>query len=88
MLHGPRFVVFYYIVIGTDHSTNILQDHSVGSWANVLLYQSAIISGPILKNMGQSKGFDGCDLSSNLTQIGFKSSINQPVWPWNLMNDY
>ena len=24
---------------------------------------------------------------SNLIQIGLKSSINQPVWPWNLIND-
>ena len=28
-----------------------------------------------------------CDRPSNLTQIGFKSSIFQPVWPWNLMDD-
>ena len=27
------------------------------------------------------------DRPSNLTQIGFKSSIFQPVWPWNLMDD-
>ena len=36
---------------------------------------------------GKSEGFDSCDRSSNLTQIGFKSSIFQPVWPWNLMDD-
>ena len=36
---------------------------------------------------GNSEGFDSCDWPNNLTQIGFKSSINQPVWPWNLMND-
>ena len=34
---------------------------------------------------GKSEGFDSCDRPSNLTQIGFKSSIFQPVWPWNLM---
>ena len=34
---------------------------------------------------GKSEGFDSCDRSSNLTQIGFKS-IFQPVWPWNLMD--
>ena len=40
------------------------------------------------KQQGKSEGFDSCDRSnSNLTQIGFKSSIFQPVWPWNLMDD-
>ena len=36
---------------------------------------------------GKSEGFDSCDRPSDLTQIGFKSSIFQPVWPWNLMDD-
>ena len=36
---------------------------------------------------GNSEGFDSCDGPSNLTQIGFKLSIFQPVWPWNL-TDY
>ena len=36
---------------------------------------------------GKSEGFDSCDRPSNLTQIGFKSSIFQPVWPWHLMDD-
>ena len=36
---------------------------------------------------GKSEGFDSCDRPSNLTQIGFKSLIFQPVWPWNLMDD-
>ena len=36
---------------------------------------------------GKSEGFDSCDRLSNLTRIGFKSSICQPVWPWNLMDD-
>ena len=39
----------------------------------------------IKKKQGKSEGFDGCDRPSNLTQIGFKSSIFQPVWPWHLM---
>ena len=29
---------------------------------------------------GKSEGFDNCDRPSNLTQIGFKSSIFHPVW--------
>ena len=36
---------------------------------------------------GKSQGFDSCNQPSNLTQIGFKSSIFQPMWPWNLMDD-
>ena len=40
-----------------------------------------------MPSQGKSEGFDSCDQPSNLTQIGLKSSINQPVWPWNLMND-
>ena len=36
---------------------------------------------------GKSEGFDSCDRPSNLTQIGFKSSILQPVWPWSFMDD-
>ena len=36
---------------------------------------------------GKSEEFDSCDRPSNLTQIGFKLSIFQPVWPWNEMDD-
>ena len=36
---------------------------------------------------GKSEGFDSCDRPNNLTQIGFKLSIFQTVWPWNLMDD-
>ena len=53
MLRGPRFVVFYRIVIDTDHLTNIVQDYSIGSGANILLHQSEITWGLIVKNMGQ-----------------------------------
>ena len=35
---------------------------------------------------GKSEGFDSCDRASNLTQIGFKSLIFQPV-TLNLMDD-
>ena len=40
-----------------------------------------------IHKQGKSEGFDSYDRPSNLTQIGFKSSIFQPVWPWNLMDD-
>ena len=36
---------------------------------------------------GKSEEFASCDRPINLTRIGFKSSIFQPVWPWNLMDD-
>ena len=36
---------------------------------------------------GKSEGFDSCDRPGNPTQIGFKSSIFQPVWLWNLIDD-
>ena len=42
----------------------------------------------VLDQQGKSEGFDSCDRPSNLTQIGLKSSIFQPVWPWNLMDDH
>ena len=36
---------------------------------------------------GKYEWFGSCDQPSNLTQIGFKPLIFQPVWPWNLMDD-
>ena len=36
---------------------------------------------------GKWDWFDSCDWPSNLTQIGFKLLIFQPVWPWSLMVD-
>ena len=41
----------------------------------------------LLLKQGKSEGFHSCDRPSNLTQIGFKSSIFQPLWPWSLMNN-
>ena len=46
-----------------------------------------LTSGSWVYKQGKSEGFDSCDRPSNLTQIGFKSSIFQPVWPWNLMDE-
>ena len=40
-----------------------------------------------LRKQGKSDGSDSCDPASNLTQIGFKSLIIQPLWPCNLMDD-
>ena len=46
-----------------------------------------LIKGATGEKQGKSEGFDSCDRPSNLTQIGFKSSIFQATWPWNLMYD-
>ena len=35
--------------------------------------------GHIWDQQGKSEGFDSCDRPSNVAQIGFKSSIFQPV---------
>ena len=40
-----------------------------------------------IREQGKSEGFGSCDRPSNLTQTGFKSSIFQPMWHWNLMDD-
>ena len=53
MLRSTRFVVFYRIVIDADHLTNIVQDYPIGSGANILLHQSDITIGLIVKNMDQ-----------------------------------
>ena len=44
------------------------------TWTKKLFYDIQRIS-----EQGKSEGFDSCDRPSNLTQIGFKSSIFQPV---------
>ena len=51
-----------------------------------LLYYIVLYSLNEIKQ-GKSEGFDSCDRPSNLTQMGFKSSNFQPVWPWNLIDD-
>ena len=48
-------------------------------YGNLPLFQA-------MPSQGKSEGFDSWDWPSNLTEIGLKSSINQLVWPWNLMN--
>ena len=39
------------------------------------------------KKQGKFEGFDSCNRHSKLTQIEFKSSIFQLMWPWYLMDD-
>ena len=39
------------------------------------------------QEQGKSEGFDSCDRPNNLARIWSKSSIFQPVLPWNLMDE-
>ena len=49
------------------------------SWEVILVFISLLRSDEWNKHQqGKSEGFDSCDRPSNLTQIGFKSSIFQP----------
>ena len=47
----------------------------------------SIADKPQPEKQGKYEGFDNSHRPSNLTQIRFTSSIFQPVWPWNLMDD-
>ena len=56
----------------------------------IMLIYSTRMSEIILALYGKqckSERLDSCDRINNLTQIEFNSSIFQPVWPWNLMDD-
>ena len=53
----------------------------------LLIKKKSVKADVQLHEQGKAEGFDSCDRPSNLTQIGFKSSIFQPVWHWNLMDD-
>ena len=59
-----------------------------GIHANLTILHGAVIDCRLIVfQQGKSEGFDSCDRPSNLAQIWSKSSIFQPVWPWNLMDD-
>ena len=49
--------------------------------------QSIILYGQKIKKQDKYDGLDNCERPCNLTQTGFKSSIFQPMWPWNFMDD-
>ena len=52
-----------------------------------ICWQSLTFLNEFKIKQGKSEGFDNCDRPSNLAQIWSKSSIFQPVWPWNFMDD-
>ena len=55
---------------------------NISCWNDQVLYNDEFPCGNTDKK-GKSEGFDSYDRPSNLTKIGFKSSIFQPFWPWN-----
>ena len=57
-------------------------------WGCCQLTDTGKITGlqTVAHKQDKSEGFDSCDRPSNL-KLGFKSSIFQPMWPWNLMDD-
>ena len=87
-----------YLVIGSQSKEPVSQSQywlvygeysilDVGSWviiANAINDNVSLIAHEY--EQGKSEGFHSCDRPSNFIQIGFKSSIFQPVWHWNLMD--
>ena len=75
------FVVYFLLCLSLLSLHCVLTEHSVTAtvawWYPVEFHNK----------QGKSEGFDSCDRPSNLAQIWSKSSIFQPVWPWNLMDD-
>ena len=63
---------------------NTITWHDGHSVSNHRRFVSIFKSLFILQKQGKSEGSDSCGRPCNLTQILFKSSIFQPVWPWNL----
>ena len=76
-------------LLSVPAAMKILQASPWVKWTNCKKYPSNFISAVNLIKFKQDKseGFDSCDRHSNLTQILFKSSIFQPMWPCNLIDD-
>ena len=55
--------------------------------APIHVWDQYVEGGLLWLEQGKSEGFDSCDRPSNLTTIGFKPSMFQPMWPWNLTDD-
>ena len=69
--------ILYLFGYNHYHCNDMSRNYTVWTLCNALA----------TKQQGKSEGFDSCDRPSNLAQIWSKSSIFQPVWPWNLMYD-
>ena len=65
-------------VIFTFHTKSLISPPSV---SNVHMYSRPEKNSVVIIQQGKSEGFDSRDRPSNLTEIGFKLSIFQPVWP-------
>ena len=64
-----------------------IPDYFLAATKQLYEWLSPTVRRILIWKQGKSEGFDSCNRPSNLTQIGFKSLIFQPVWPWNLMDD-
>ena len=66
------------LLLNWDEWSHPCNWYSINQWLTGNGFRPKI---PIDHQQGKSEGFDSCDRPSNLTQIGFESSIFQPVWP-------
>ena len=69
------------------HLTSIVEGTQMDVQGEISMPQIQQVNYTPPLQQDKSEGFDSCDGPSNLAEIGFKSSIFQPVWPWNLMDD-
>ena len=82
----------YYIFMALYYLLGIKIQHLLSCGLPYIMYILLILViilhlPTVVEKQGKFGGFDSCYWPSNLTQIGFNSSVNQPVWPWNLMNN-
>ena len=82
---------FYYLRNFIRHIQQSVKIHKETAHLHIFTQNSNIlqinvtiiicITWPQWVKQGKSEGFDSCDRPSNLSRIGFKSLIFQPVWP-------
>ena len=68
-------------ILKINTSTLHLKNKSHYFWTGVYLVTICKWHTCCLKQQGKSEGFDSCNWPSNLTPIGFKLLIFQPMWP-------
>ena len=79
-----KYACFYYPVwLFESRSVRLCNSY----YLFVVVLFRHVLENRVYAQQGKSEEFDSYDRPSNLTQIGFKSSIFQPVWPWNLIDD-
>ena len=86
-LPSAEYMSVNWVSIGSGNGLSPVQCQAI-TWTNAGLLLIGLLGTnfseiQIKIKQGKSEGFDSCDRPSNLTQIRFKSSIFQPLWPWN-----